>query len=133
MISRGRQTEGSNVSYINARQRPLCPPQVDGAKRILWDKIVAEHDPDYFTEANLPLLEQYCSHVTEARRINVLVDNVLAVNPGNFDYYKDLLMARQREINVATNLATKLRLTKQSTHNRSGNKQPKGGGARPWD
>ena len=69
----------------------------------------------------LPVLEQYCRHVVEARRLNALivqaVENDLALED-----YAQLLKMRGNETRVMLSLATKMRITAQARISKRGNK-----------
>ena len=77
----------------------------------LWKRVVATKPADWFTADALPVLLQFCRHVStaallEARIVNATDDSI--------DKLDKLLALRDRESKAIQRLATALRLTPQS-------------------
>jgi hypothetical protein len=129
MGSRGRKTledltvtpTVADVLEISERQRP--PHELSDEEAETWTAIVASEPADCFTVATRPLLAQYCHHVVHARRIAHLIAQTASTPNFDRDGYERLLRMQERESRVMATLATKMRLTQQSTRTHRGNKR----------
>lgn len=139
MAKRGRKSavalsvvSRADVSAIASVQRPDPPEALDVGARDVWLGVVGGLPADWFDEVLLPVLEQYCRHVVEGRRLSGLI--VQAVEGSDLDIadYDQLLRMRERETRAMASLATKMRLTHQARRNDRGNKVVPSG-SRPWE
>ena len=137
MAKRGRKSSAIAVavlpavdpSEIESIARPEPPVGLDVSARDVWLEVVDNLPADWFEAVMLPVLEQYCGHVVEARRLNGLI--VQAVdNDLDLEDYARLLSLRGNETRVILSLATKMRITAQSRINKRGNKVTSGD--KPW-
>ena len=106
----------SRPTDIIERQKP--PHNLTDEETEIWVAIVNSEEADWFTPATVPLLRQYCRHVVHTNRIAELIER--AANSMQLDDYDRLLKLQERESRICTLLATKMRLTQQSTINKRG-------------
>ena len=112
-------------------ERPGPPQRLNDAERELWIAVVNSLPADWFGAASLPVLEQYCVHVIEARRLTDLIAQAVDDEDLMISDYERLLRMRERESRAVSGLATKLRITQQSTINWRGNPSREGK-RKPW-
>lgn len=78
--------------------------------------IVNRMPADWFPRETHGLLGAYCQHITELSSIAQLIEQVKSAEPFDVDAYDRLLKIRERESRAASSLATRMRLTPQSTY-----------------
>ena len=139
MAKRGRKSSSAvslavlpsvDPSEIESIARPEPPEGLDVAARDVWLDVVENLPADWFEPVMLPVLEQYCRHVVEARRLNALIVQAVESELGIEDYGQ-LLRMRGNETRVMLSLATKMRITAQARISKRGNKVESGG--KPWE
>lgn len=121
MAQRGRKSAASlamaQIAPSESVGRLAAPIHLTDAEREIWLTTVNDQPASAFTPTHIPLLEQYCRHVTQAR---ILAEEIL-----NFDRawladddglkrYDRLLAMQEREGRAASSLATRLRITRQA-------------------
>jgi hypothetical protein len=84
-----------------------------------WVAIVNRLPADWFTHETTPLLAQYCRHIVAARKVAALVAQAEADPECDLKDYDRLLKMQEREGRALTSLATKMRLSQQSTYDKS--------------
>jgi hypothetical protein len=126
---RGRQGVAElSVTRIHALRRPDAPERLSQEARVTWDSIVGRLPVDWFPAETLTMLETYCDMICLQRRMADMTQR----SDANVK-----LLAREMidSAVVIGQLATKMRLTQQSTHDRKKSKnkadQPTGS-AKPW-
>lgn len=112
-------------------RRPMPPAELGDEQKQEWLAVVNRLPADWFPRETHPLLAQYCRHVVAARRISQLVARLESEQEG-FDIgeYDRLLKMQEREGRALSSLATRMRMTQQSTYDESKRKpeeKPK-----PW-
>ena len=135
MAKRGRKSaaELSVVAFPGmAGEGPAPPPSLTTAEQAVWTRVVASLPADWFSEASWPVLEQYCRHVVEARRLSELIHQATGDPELGIDAYDQLLRMRERETRALVSCATKMRITQQSTRSHRGNQAP-GAVRKPWE
>ena len=122
MAKRGRKSavalsvvSTSEASAIESVARPDPPADLDIAARAVWLGVVNSLPADWFDGVMQPVLAQYCHHVVEAQRLNELIAQAVEDPALVIADYNRLLRMRERETRVMVSLATKLRITPQST------------------
>ena len=137
MGTRGRKSSaeltviaGNGVETV---RRPEPPAELRDEHADEWTAIVSRMPAGWFPRETHGLLVQYCRHVVAARRIAQLVAAMEADEEG-FDLgaYDKALKMQEREGRASSSLATRMRLTQQTTYDKS-KKNPQGPGKRPWD
>ena len=118
-------------SRIEGGERPAAPSTLPASAQAVWTRVVASLPADWFSEASWPVLEQYCRHVVEARRLSELIHRAIESPQLEIDAYDRLLKLQERETRTLVSCATKLRITPQSTRNDRGNQVIRSL-TRPW-
>jgi hypothetical protein len=67
---------------------------------------------DWFPRETHGLLAQYCRHLTTARRLTRLVEQLEAAEDLNIRDYNRLLAAQERETRCTASLATRTRISR---------------------
>jgi hypothetical protein len=129
MRKRGRVSAaaiGVTPVRISAKERPAPPAGLTARERRQWNEITAALRPDWFEAENLPLLAEYDRTASQCTRLARELRNVEVCGPR----FAGLSRQRMLEINVLLRLATKLRLTIQSSTTTRTNKHTGGSGCR---
>ena len=126
---RGRKTAGDLEKVESIAQRPEPPDDLTEFEKEVWRKAASGLPADWFGDETLDLLRLYCRHML---MFEELTDEVNA----NWDELKSaekvrLLKQREVETRAALSVATKLRITKQSTVRAEKSKRP-GATKAPW-
>lgn len=129
--SLGELTAPVRVGEIEIVQRLQPPHTLSDEECEVWVAVTSDRAPDHFSASNSHLLEQYCRHVVEARRIAVLIERHAGRKKTSFTAYNQLLKAQRAETKEIAMLSTKMRLAQQSTTNHRGNKAKHI--LRPWE
>ena len=133
MRQRGRKSaEESNVVEIDvAALRPAPPAHLCAEDAEVWRTTVAGMKPGWFGGEVWPLLELYCACTGIAR---TLAKEIAASGPQDPRFDK-LVAMHERESALLVTLATKLRLSKQSSADSRTVKHDSGvvGLRKPWD
>lgn len=122
MGDRGRQSGDeiatqALIGASNTMNRPEPPHDLwRDEEHDVWRRVVEALPGDWFSPANKPLLAQYCRHVVQARRVAQMLRQV-EHEPGDIDValWTKLMRAQQAESSAIAALATKMRLSQQST------------------
>jgi hypothetical protein len=127
MTNRGRQSAASLAvqtitSPIETVQRLSPPVRLSDEEVDIWVDVVESHPADWFDKASAHMLVQFCRHTIATRRIADLITQALETEPFNVHAYDELLKMQERETRTVLSVATKLRITPQSTTNHRGNK-----------
>ena len=120
-----------NVQQID--QRPQPPEDLNPEEVQVWQDTVNSLQADWFRGETLNLLTQYCRHVVSARFLAEHLEQMRG-NADTFDNreYAAMLRARKGETDAIATLATKLRITPQSTTSHAAVKRG-GVKAKPWE
>jgi hypothetical protein len=113
-----------------ARQR--APHDLNDEETEVWAAVVNVQPADWFSPATVPLLAQYCRHVIQARRIAELLERATGDKMLTVEDYDRLLKMQERESRAIATLATKMRISQQSTTNHRGNKTAPAA-RKPWE
>ena len=108
--------EVARPSVVETIQRPDAPYDLTDEQSEEWWAIVNRLPADWFQRETHGILAQYCRHVVAARRVAQLVRD--AENDGaglDLARYDQLLKMQEREGRALSSLATRLRITQQST------------------
>lgn len=131
---RGRPSAG-DLTVARALEpvaRPDAPYDLTDEESDEWWAVVNRLPADWFPRETHALLAAYCRHVVGIRRISELIRNTEA-NSQDFDLgdYDKLLKMRERESRAASSLATRMRITQQTTYDKS-KKKPIASAPPPW-
>ena len=115
---------------ISAKERPAPPAGLTARERKQWNEITAALRPDWFEAENLPLLAEYVRTAELCTRLARELRKVEVCEPR----FAGLSRQRMMEINLLLRLATKLRLTIQSSTTTRTTKHSGGSGLpKPWE
>jgi hypothetical protein len=117
---------------IETMQRPDAPYELTDEQASEWHKVVGSMPADWFPVETHGLLTQYCKHVVAARRVSQLIDAEEKAEKLDLDAYDTLLKMQDRESKIMGQLATRMRITQQSTMRVETLKKPKQV-AKPWE
>lgn len=136
MGNRGRKSAASLEvalpTTLDAVPRQKPPHDLTDEETELWVAVVNSESADWFTPSTAPLLAQYCRHSIHARRIAELLERATSDPELALRDYSRLLKMQERESRSMAMLATKMRLSQQSTTNHRGNKKPSAS-RKPWE
>lgn len=137
MGDRGRKSSASlgivtAPSRIETVPRQRAPHDLTDEETEVWAAVVNAEPADWFSPSTVPLLAQFCRHVIHARRIAELIERATADSTLALEAYDLLLKMQERESRAIAALATKMRITQQSTTNHRGNKRPSAA-RKPWE
>lgn len=136
MGDRGRKpTAELSIATDNTEkmaERPKAPDHLTAEQKVIWKETVDAMAADWFRPETLEVLAQYCRHVIEARDLADLIETMKG-SADEFDVreYALLLRCHKAESEAILSTATKLRITLQSTYDKSKVKKPQG--KRPWE
>lgn len=115
---RGRKSGASLavVHPLTVIHRPNPPSLLTRDQADEWRAIVARMPADWFPRETHGLLAAYCQHITELASIAQLINQVKQAGTLDVASYDRLLKMRERESRAASSLATRMRITQQSTY-----------------
>jgi hypothetical protein len=121
MIKRGRKSiaQKQAEALISRMDRPRAPHDLTDEETEFWAAIVDSLPADWFTPSTLPLLTQYCRHSVQSRKIAELIERASSSPDLELADYDRLLKMQQRESAALASLATKMRISQQSTYDKS--------------
>ena len=141
MGTRGRVSAASlevaSAKPLETVQRPDAPYDLTDEQTEEWWAVVNRLPADWFPRETHGLLSQYCRHVVAARRVAQLVkaaegevdaDGAAVLDLNRYD---QLLKMQEREGRALSSLATRLRITQQSTVSEKVKKPTQA--KRPWE
>jgi hypothetical protein len=117
---------------ISAINRPEPLPDLTPEQRLEWIYIVNEMRADWFPPETHALLGQYCKHVVTAKHLAQLIQECEAEKELDVVLYDKLLKMQERESRILASLATRMRLSQQSSYDREKGKAAKTKAKSPW-
>lgn len=130
MKTRGRKSAAELEKVSVLPQHPEPPASLSKEQKEVWNRVVRGLQADWFGQETHDLLEQYCRHVSTARKIGKRIDRLPADAP--IKDLNDLTRMRDRETARIAQLATKMRIAQQSTYDQSKVKRPGSTTDTPW-
>jgi hypothetical protein len=119
MRQRGRKSAASLevISYSDADvvRRPDPPAELTEEEAEEWKSVVGRLPAHWFLAETHQLLAQYCRHVVGARRVAQLIQQAEAADEFDIMQYARLLRLQELQSKAMVTLATKMRMTQQST------------------
>ena len=137
MGTRGKKSVAalSVAMPVGVTQRPDAPYDLTDEQSEEWWAVVNRMPADWFPRETHAVLAQYCRHVVTARRVAQLIadaENPKAKGAGlDVDAYDKLLKLQEREGRAMSSLATRMRLTQQTTYDPKRKKPIEA--KRPWE
>ena len=136
MTKRGRKAGVSlpfrPMTVVETTPRPAPPEELSNEEVEEWRAVVDRLPADWFARETHALLIQYCRHVVTARRIRQLIAKLEAEEDFALKDWEAALKMQQRESAILASLATKMRISQQSSYDKS-KKKGSGGTSKPWD
>lgn len=138
MAQRGRKSTASMaVASINQAVRLPPPEELTEAEKATWRQVMNAKPAGWFDKSHLPLLTQYVRHISY---VAIIKDQIAGMKPDwlttseGLQRYDKLLSMHEREGRAISSLATRMRLTPQSTYDakKGAGYVPKDG-PKPWD
>lgn len=134
MGMRGPRSQASltvvSSNPLEVVERPQPPGDLSDEQAAEWCAIVDRLPADWFGRETEALLAQYCRHIVASRRVAQLVAASEADEDFDLRDYDRLLKMQEREGRAITSLATKMRISQQSTYDKS--KKKPSGTIKPW-
>ena len=135
MGARGKKSSAAlsviGVTKTGKMDRPLAPVELTDEQTEEWNCIVDRMAADWFTRETHALLAQYCRHIIRARRMAQLIDAAEKEEDVDVKTYRDLLKSEEEQSRAISSLATKMRLTQQTTYDKS--KKKPFSGKKTWE
>ena len=107
--------EVASPTGVEHVHRPDAPYDLTDEQTEEWWAIVNRLPADWFPRETHGLLSDYCRHVIRSRRVAQMVAAAEAEAPLDIDKLDKLYKMAERESRAASSLATRLRITQQST------------------
>lgn len=112
------------VTPAGVQEREKPPHDLTDEECEVWHAVVSAEPADQFSASTAPLLAQYCRHVISGKRVAELIERATGDPKLSITDYDKLLHMQERESRTIALLATKMRISQQSTINHRGNKKP---------
>ena len=121
MGARGRKSTAELTALRPEVTRPRPPACLTKEQAQEWRAVVNRMPEDWFPRETHQLLVQYCRHATASKRIAELIADMEA---GNLDVneYDRLLKMQEREGRALSSLATRMRISQQSSYDKQKSK-----------
>lgn len=136
MGTRGRKSAASlevlSPNAVSSVQRPDAPYDLTDEESAEWWAVVNRLPADWFPRETQPLLAQFCRHVVGARRVAQMVAQFEKAEDLDITALDKLYKMREREGRAMSSLATRLRITQQSTVKHEQARKPSLV-KKPWD
>jgi uncharacterized protein (DUF1697 family) len=132
MGQRGKQSAlEASVVPITGISRPDAPDTLTQEQRAVWESVVDALPAEWFRPEAYEVLVQYCRHAVAARRVAKLIQRMEGLEEVDLAEYDRLLKMQEREGRALSSLATRLRITPQSTINHKAKKPASV--KKPWE
>ena len=134
MGTRGRKSAAAlsvAVGTIEAVSRPDAPYDLTDEESAEWWAVVSSLPADWFPRHTHGELANYCRHTIRGRRVGQLIADAEKQEEIDVGQLDQLYKMAERESRAASSLATRLRLTQQTTYDKSKKKATQV--SRPWE
>jgi hypothetical protein len=135
MGKRGRPSAASleiAAHQLEVLPRQTAPHDLTDEETEVWAAVVNSWPADWFSPGTVPILTQYCRHVVQARRVAELIEQATGDPKLSVKDYDRLLKIQDRESRAISALATKMRISQQSTRTTRGNGRSTSS-RKPWE
>jgi|SRR5215211_5818727 len=119
------------LGAIETIPRAKPPPELTEEQADEWRALVNRMPAEWFPRETHGMLAQYCRHIVTARRLSQLIAASETDELFDEDRYFRRLAAQVRETRAIASLATRMRLSQQTTYDKSKKKPSQA--KRPWD
>lgn len=131
---RGRQSAAALTVVtqgVEVVPRPNPPEELTDEQAHEWRSVVNRLPAEWFPRETHGMLAQYCRHVVAARRVAQLIEAEESKDPVDVETYDRLLKMQEREGRALSSLATRMRLSQQTTYDPK--KKKPASTKRPWE
>lgn len=116
MGSRGRKTDADKAMLIkhadvNGLDYPPAPDWMSEDAQEEWNAIVITYPADRFPRSTWPMLEAYCTHAVNVRKISRMINNA---DENDFNGYGKLLSWLNRETKTLASFGVRLGIARTS-------------------
>lgn len=136
MDQRGRKSAASlevvTGEGITAIRRPDPPSELTDEQSHEWRSIVNRLPAEWFPRETHGMLAQYCRHIVASRRVAQLIGDFEGRDEIDIEAYDRLLKMQEREGRAMSSLATRMRISQQSTLDRE-KRKPTKAARKPWE
>ena len=122
MISRGRKSAAeksalATMSSFERGARPAPSARLEPDAAEVWQHVVDAMPPDWFPPETYTMLEMYCNQVAGLKFIDKSIARIQQAAKPDINEWRKLVNLRRAESKAISMLATKMRLTQQSSYN----------------
>lgn len=136
-MQRGRKSNAAlsvaSSRTVQAIPRPGAPTDLNLEEKKIWLAIVTRMPADWFQVENYPLLKGYCRHVAAADEVAAIIEAFKKSESFDLKDYDILMRIQRMEVAAASSLATRMRLSQQSTYDPKKRKGDKCSTTLPWE
>jgi phage terminase small subunit len=133
MNKRGRIAQAAiDAPRINGIKRPEPPAHLEPDAADEWRKVVNRMPADWFPDETHAMLEQRCRHVIWMRKTADQIDEMTHSKNLDIKEYNFLLRLAASQSRTLINMDTNMRLTQQTTHDKSKRKGAAKAKGAPW-
>lgn len=138
MATRGRTSVAamSVQGAVIVIKRPAPPLHLTPDQTDEWVAVASAMPADWFTRETHALLEQWCRHTVDARRVAFLVDQEMSRTDVDVPILDKLLAMQARETGAMKALASAMRISQQASYTTKAAGTEKSGRTtvkRPWE
>ncbi|MBZ9759475.1 hypothetical protein LB553_01050 [Mesorhizobium sp. CA8] len=116
---------------IETLERPDAPYDLTDEQADEWWAVVNRMPADWFPRETHGMLAQYCRHVVSARRVAQLIAAEEGKKEIEIPVLDQLYKMQEREGRALSSLATRMRITQQTTYDKSKKKPQQV--SKPWE
>jgi hypothetical protein len=135
MGTRGRRSAAeltvARTGPVDVVPRPDAPYDLTDEQTEEWWAVVNRMPADWFPRETHGLLAQYCRHVVSARRVAQLITDAEGQDALDLNRLDQLYKMQEREGRALSSLATRMRITQQTTYDKSRKKPVET--RKPWE
>lgn len=133
MGMRGRKSVASLAvaTPVETLERPDAPYDLTDEQADEWWAVVNRMPADWFPRETHGMLAQYCRHVVSARRVAQLIAAEEGKKEIEIPVLDQLYKMQEREGRALSSLATRMRITQQTTYDKS--KKKPSSVKKPWE
>ena len=129
MKQRGRKTAGALEAAVST-QRPEPLKHLTPEGKAIWMRVVNALQADWFRQETLDLLAEYCEQVLISRKIGKMILKLPLQDSGA--ELERLIRLKEKTARLTITLSTKMRISQQSTYDKSRLKEDPTATDDPW-
>ena len=117
---------------VDVVDRPAPPPELSPEHARVWVQVTEALPADWFGAETLGLLTQYCRHTVTASRVAAMIVAAELDESTTIEDLDRLYKMQEREGRALSSLATRMRMTQQTTYHQGKTKGKKQPAKKPW-